>query len=58
LKDVSFAFWIADRVVTPLGSEGIISMAAIDDGEKKTYYVKTATSGDWWNEPQLKKKEE
>ena len=57
MKVVEFAYSIADRVVTPLGTEGIVSMAAIDDGEKQTYYVKTATGSDWWTEPLLKKKE-
>lgn len=54
---VEFAFWIKDMVVNPLGVEGIVTMVAVDDGEKKTYFVQTANSGGWWPESQLTRKE-
>jgi hypothetical protein len=55
--NVDFAFWIRDRVVNPLGVEGIVTTVGIDDGEKKMYFVTTAAYGGWWPENQLKKKE-
>lgn len=58
MHDVEFLFWIGDRVVTLLGQEGIVSMAAVDDGGKLTYFVKQTGGGEWWNEMQLKAKEE
>jgi hypothetical protein len=57
VKTVEFVFGINDRVIDPLGGEGIISMAALDDGEKKTYFVKNGGGGTWWNESDLKLKE-
>lgn len=57
MRSVEFAFWIRDRVVTPLGADGIVTTAGVDDGEKKMYWVTTATHQGWWPEDQLKKKE-
>jgi hypothetical protein len=57
VRSVEFAFWVRDRVVNPLGVDGIVTMVGIDDGEKKTCFVTTANSGQWWPEDQLTKKE-
>jgi hypothetical protein len=57
VRNVEFAYWIGDRVMDPFGTEGIVTMVAVDDGEKKTYYVKNSQAEKWWNESQLTKKE-
>jgi hypothetical protein len=54
---VVFDFQIRDRVINPLGVEGIITMLGFDDAERKRYYVTTATGGEWWQGDQLKEKE-
>jgi len=51
---VVFEFEIDQKVITPLGKPGMVSMAALDDSSQKTYYVKTDTGGDWFQERLLK----
>jgi len=54
--EAKFAFKVGDRVVTPFGDEGIITMAAVDR-EGRTYYVQTKDTQQWFWEDLLKSKE-
>jgi hypothetical protein len=51
---VEFVFEIDQKVVTPLGKPGIVSMCALDDTSNRTYFVKTDAGGDWFQERLLK----
>ncbi len=51
---VCFIFEIDQRVITPLGKPGIVSMCALDDTGSRTYFVKTDTGGDWFQERLLR----
>lgn len=50
--EAKFAFKLDDKVKTPFGDPAIVSMCAVDEGGN-TYYVKTATGGNWFKESQL-----
>lgn len=50
--EVKYKFEIGSRVITPLGVEGIVSIAGTDKGGNH-FYVKTATGSDWYDEDQL-----
>lgn len=50
--NVDFKFDIDQRVITPFGDEGLVSMAAID-GEGQQYHVKTKRNSEWFKEDQL-----
>ena len=47
---VDFGFEIDQRVITPFGKNGIVSMCGVDDNRQKTYFIKTDTGGDWFAE--------
>ena len=49
---VEFKFSLDQKVTTPFGESGLISMLAVDDGGN-TYYVKTKNGADWFKESQL-----
>lgn len=51
-RTVVFKFDLDERVATPFGGKGIISMLAVDDGGN-IYYVKTDKNSDWFKESQL-----
>lgn len=46
-------FELDERVKTPFGDEGLVSMLGVDDGGN-IYYVKTKDSSNWFKEGQLK----
>jgi hypothetical protein len=50
--DVTFKFTLDQKVTTPFGDVGLISMLAVDDGGN-TYFVKTKDGGNWFKESQL-----
>lgn len=52
-RTVTFKFDVDEPVSTPFGDDGIVSMCAIDDGGKSTYFVKTAKDDKWFKEEQL-----
>jgi len=52
--NVEFGFSIDQKVFTPFGDEGIISMAAVDDGRNIQYFVKARAESNWFKEGQLK----
>ena len=54
---VEFKFKPKDRVVDPLGVEGIVTMVGVAmESPDPQYYVKTATGSQWWLADQLEKK--
>jgi len=50
---VTFKFSPGQRVTTPFGDLGIVSTAGVDEAGTLSYFVKTATGGNWFNEDQL-----
>lgn len=52
MKTVIFLFDIDQKVKTPFGDDGIVSMLGIEDGGN-IYYVKTAKYAQWYKEKQL-----
>lgn len=50
--DVKFAFSLDQKVVTPFGTVGIVSLCGFDEGGV-CYYVKTETGGNYFKESQL-----
>ncbi len=52
MQQIDFKFDIDQKVKTPFGDEGIITMLGYDDGGKQ-YYVKTAQNDQWFKENQL-----
>lgn len=49
---VEFVFTLDQKVVTPFGETGIITMLGYDDGGKH-YHVKTKENSTWWKESLL-----
>lgn len=52
MKTVEYKFDMDQKVRTPFGDEGIITMLAYDEGGNK-YYVQTASTSGWFKEGQL-----
>lgn len=52
MKTITFQFSLDQRVRTPFGSVGIVSMQAHDDGGV-CYFVKTEQGGSWFKEGQI-----
>lgn len=52
MKKVEFKFDLEQKVKTPFGDDGFVSMLAFDDGGKQ-YFVKTASDDKWFKESQL-----
>jgi len=52
MQEVSYKFSIDDRVKTPFGNPGIVTMLGLDDGGNK-YYVKTELDSQWYKERDL-----
>ena len=52
MHEVSYRFNVDDRVVTPFGDTGIITMLGFDDGGNQ-YYVKTKLDSQWYKERDL-----
>ena len=50
--EINFLFSVDQKVTTPFGDAGIVSMLGVDDGGKK-YFVKTKECGNWFTEAQL-----
>lgn len=50
--EVEFKFTIDDKVKTPFGKDGIVTMLGVDDGGVK-YYIKTGESSDWHKESEV-----
>lgn len=55
MKTVNYLFDVDDRVITPFGEDGIITMLGFDEGGNK-YYVQSKDSNAWFKEGQLKAK--
>jgi hypothetical protein len=51
--DVTFTFVPDDKVTTPFGEMGIVTMCAIDDNRKITYAVKGSSQTQWYKEGEL-----
>lgn len=49
---VSFAFHLDQKVRTPFGEQGLVSMLAYDESGK-VYFVKTRSTSNWFKESQL-----
>jgi len=52
MKTLEFKFDIDQKVKTPFGDEGLVTMLGHDDGGN-CYHVKTAKDGQWYKEKQL-----
>lgn len=52
MTDVTYRFKMDQRVVTPFGDSGIITMLGYDDGGVQ-YYVTTKVKGGWFKECDL-----
>lgn len=52
MKTVEYKFDLDQKVKTPFGDEGIVSMIGFDEGGKQ-YFVKTSNNGQWFKEDQL-----
>lgn len=50
---VKFAFTLDQKVITPFGDEGIVSMLGYDDGGRQ-YHVKTRETACWFKQTELK----
>lgn len=50
--NVTFKFTIDQKVTTPFGEPGIISVLGVDECGI-TYFVKTSAGGNWFKESQL-----
>ena len=53
MKTIHFKFELDQKVITPLGDEGIITMCGLDY-EGNTYYVITKQMSTWYRESLLK----
>ncbi len=51
---VEFKWSPNDRVITPLGEDGIVAMVAVDDSSVKTYFIRTVNGSSWWTEALLR----
>lgn len=49
---VEFKFNLDQRVITPFGEEGIVTMLGVDDGGNK-YYVQTKSEAQWHKEKEV-----
>ena len=54
MKTVEYQYDMDQKVKTPFGEEGLVSMLAFDDGGN-CYFVKTAKDSNWFKEAQLTK---
>lgn len=52
---VEFEFMPGDRVETPFGDFGIVTMCAIEDSFATLYYVKRRADSDWFRANQLRR---
>ena len=50
--DVHFKFNMDQRVITPFGEEGIVSMLGVDNGGNQ-YWVKAKSNSQWFKENEL-----
>ncbi len=50
--NIEFTYKLDQRIITPFGKEGIITMLGFDEGGKM-YYVKTEISSNWHKEGEL-----
>ncbi|MGI4846838.1 MAG: hypothetical protein ACRYGK_01680 [Janthinobacterium lividum] len=50
--NATFKFNLNEKITTPFGEAGIVTMCAVDDGGN-TYYAKTAAGGNWFKESEL-----
>ncbi len=53
MQEISYKFSVDDRVTTPFGDTGIITMLGFDDGGNQ-YHVKTKLSSKWFKEIDLR----
>lgn len=51
--DVKFKFEPDQKVQTPFGDVGIITLCAVDDNRKVVYFVKRTTGSNWFKEAEL-----
>ncbi len=51
-RKVEYKFDIDQRVVTPFGEDGIVTMLGYDDGGQQ-YYVREKERSNWFKESQL-----
>lgn len=54
MKTVNFQFELGDKVTTPFGDPGLVSMLGVNDGGN-CYYIKTQAGGNWFKERELTK---
>jgi len=54
---IEFKFDIDQLVTTMFGEAGVVAMAAVDDGRKIMYSVKTKDTCMWYKESELKENE-
>jgi len=54
MKTVTFKYAPGERVASPFGDVGFISMAAIEENDTISYYVKGQYNSNWLTEDQLK----
>jgi hypothetical protein len=52
MKRVEYKYDIDQKVKTPFGEEGIVSMLGFDEAGNQ-YHVKTANDSQWFKEKQL-----
>lgn len=50
--NIAFKYVLEQKVSTPFGEVGIVTMCAADENGVQ-YYVKTAGGGNWFKESQL-----
>lgn len=52
MKTVEYKYDIDQKVTTPFGEDGIVSMLGFDEAGNQ-YHVKTANDSQWFKEKQL-----
>ena len=52
MYEVSYKFSVDDRVITPFGDTGIVTMLGFNDGGNQ-YHVKTKLDSQWYKEKEL-----
>ena len=50
---IVFQYGLEQRVVTPFGRNGIVTMLGVDHSGN-VYYIQTEQGGDWYQEKDLK----
>jgi len=53
MRTVEFKFDVNERVITAFGNVGIVDMLAVSESNTISYYVRTATGGQWFKETEL-----